>query len=210
MGWGQEQEHPCGSSEYTTYFSGRWDVWEQGQGQGHHCGSSGCTASLRGGWTCVGTGLVPSTLQRICSGGTHCPARTACRQRSITATACVYRLPTTSAWLVAFGGQSPGRAGPGWELSRHGNLLNQLEVLPAGGWHITHTCQGSSATGLPCYGAHTAPAVRLLFLILAQLCDSLGSAPQSLAACFDHVPLGKEYPGQMTEVALRLALPTSP
>lgn len=49
MGWGQEQEHPRGSSGRTAYLSGRWDVWEQGQG--HHCGSSGCTASLRGGWS---------------------------------------------------------------------------------------------------------------------------------------------------------------
>lgn len=53
--------------------------------------------------------------------------------------ACVYTFPATSAWLVAFSEQSPGRAGPGWELARHGNLLNQLEVLPAGGRHMTHT-----------------------------------------------------------------------
>lgn len=134
--------------------------------------------------------------------GTRCPARTACGQRGITATARVYRLPATSAWQMA--GKVQAEQGQDGSWLAHGNLLN-LEVLPAGGWHTAHTCQGSCATGLPCYGAHTAPAVKLLFQILAQLCDSLGRAPYSLADCLDHVPLGKEYP--MPEVALRLALP---
>lgn len=135
-----------------------------------------------------GAGGVVAGSQHFAEGvlwGTHCPARTACRQRSTTAMACVYTFPATSAWLVAFSEQSPGRAGPGWELARHGNLLNQLEVLPAGGRHTTHTCWGSSAAGIPYYSAHTAPAVRLLFPVLPQLCDSLGRAPQSLAACLD-------------------------
>lgn len=119
-------------------------------------------------------------------------------------TAHVYRMPAISAWLVAFGGQSLDQDG---SCLTQGNLLNQLEVLPAGGGHIAHTCGGSSATGLPCNDAHTAPAVRLLFPVFAQLCDSLGRAPQSFADCLDHVPLGREYPGQMPEVALRLAFP---
>lgn len=183
----------------------QWDVWEQGQG--HHCGSSGCTASLRMGGTC-GDWAGSQYCAEGVLWGTRCPARTACGQRGITATARVYRLPATSAWqMVAFGGKVRAEQGQVGSWLAHGNLLNQLEVLPAGGWHTAHTCWGSSAAGLRCYGAHTAPAVSLLFPILAQLCDSLGRAPQSLADCLDHVPLGREYPGQMPEVVLRLALP---
>lgn len=141
---------------------------------------------------CVGAGLVPSTLLW----GTHCPARSACGQRDISAMARVYRLPPTSAWLVAFGGQSLGRAGPGWSCLTHGNLLNQLEVLPAGGRHVAHTCRGSSATELPCNGAHTAPAVRLLFPVPASCVTVWGGHPSPSLIVWITFPLVRSIWGR--------------
>lgn len=155
----------------------------------------------------VGTGLVPSTSQRVCSGehvaqpGQHVGRGPS--QPWHVFTGCQPHLP---GWWSLVGKVWAEQGQDGIWLA-HGNLLNHLEVLPAGRWHISHTCWGSSAIGLSCYSAHTAPAVRLLFQILSQLCDSLGRAPQSLADCLDHAPLGKEYAGQMPKVALWLALP---
>lgn len=192
MGWGQEQEHPCGSNGCTVWFSSRWDVWEQG----HHCGSNGCTAWFSGRWDVWDQGWFPA----LCSGEhTALPGQHMGRGASKpwhVFTDCQPHLPGW--WPLV----SKVWAEQGWDGSclAHGNLLNQLEVLPAGGWHIAHTCPGSSATGLPCNSAHTAPAVRQLFPVPAQLCDSLGRAPQSFADCLDHVPLGKEYLGQTPEV----------
>lgn len=148
-------------------------------------------------------GLVPAAAQR----GAH-----GMGAAGVTATARVYGLRATSAWLAAFGEQSPAEQGQGRQPARP-----QGPAESATGW------AGSGATppappGRSCRQAlvlrslrrrkHLLPAPSALgALVPAQGSGRLGRTPRPLAGHLYHVTLGKGWSGEMPGIALGLAGP---